>query len=422
MPCNITDYLAKKDKPLADALEQGCAGSKLSVRGVAGITFLWPQDKDVRAVLLKGLPSADDEKHAAAIELLNRHILVDAFPTTAAFAAAAGDIPNRNRKAVDAVVKGATVEFEGEGKDPAVASPVADFKVPRRSDLVIWKLKGKIAPGSRPATAYTRNERMKANKVKGGAESEDRRMISAHVESSWVSWRARGSSSPSPFQCHAEAVLACLRESYPDTYAALAPIVDADPMATWYILVEPYRRSGDYLVSASALRKVFHDWGGIKAGMAAPGPEIATAIAEGKKRITSGAAEAVRRVSDLIRAEHDDKSAASAVLKVYEELARSNRIDGHQYFPEETMRAVGARKLCQDELRYALASMVGDISGNYDQVATEFASVVSKLRMQYTGDGGCIVDNAQMKRLIPRAEIATIVEFARSPAFLYFAK
>jgi len=423
--CSIYDYLVAKDKKLAAAIDQGCTKGSLSSRGFAGITFLIPEDKAVLDKIVKGLPSLEPGKSEAALDLLHRHILVDYFPTAESLLAAGNDVPNRLKKAVD-VKKGSkagTVEFEGG----AVATPIpaAKFGVPRRKNLAVWKLSGQIAEGSRDARAFRRNERKAAQTVKGGADSANRRIVSNQLECMWAAWRGRGGSNDAsgPYCVYAEALLHCLHDNYKSTYDTLAPLVDPNPMATWYLLAEPYRSGGGFLVSQIAFNKVFNEWGGIKVASDMPdGAYIRKAIADGAARIDGAKAKAaVEAVRATLDADNYNKRAPTGIRGAYAAFA-SGTVDGRDIgYPTDTLKAIGGRKQAQDELRYIVANLSIPAGGGEEMARNELGAFVHKLAENGVGEKPVLSAPEQMKYLVPNAAIETMMDFVRSSAFLYLA-
>ena len=403
--CSIYDYLLKHDKKLADAIEQGCARSSLrGGRNFAGITFLVPQDKGVRKALIDGLPHADAAKSAAAVELLNRHVLVDVYPDAAAFAGVS-KVPNRNRKAVSVQTSGAKVEFAGG----AVAKPVKDFAVPRRNNMAVWTLDGVIEEGAEPAAAFTRAERKAV--VKGGGGGL-RAKVTLMVENLWRDWDGRNLS---PYEIYTAALLAALARRNQELYAALAPVVSKCAVATWYVLAEPYS-DGDRLVPDAVFADAFHELGFPNEKV--DGGALASAYAAGAGAMKPGAVAAVSHLRTNIDVQYSNKNVFGQLDALYQTFAAGGTIDGHRYFPEATFERIKNKKRVQDEVRFFVAQNVGQTRvGSREQVASEFGAFVATLRDLFGGKRRLL---GSADRIAPNEAVAAATDFVKSGCFFYF--
>lgn len=367
--CRIYVYIEQREPGFAELIRSMCLEGMLSPgRRNVGITFLFPDAALIKKIEDKAY-SGDEEE---AVRLIQTLIIPDVFQTSAEF----GKRPSGSRFGVKFDVEkaeGDKVVFKG-----FEIKKVKDFAGLRNENLAVWDLVKGLPPMT--GAAYIPPER-EMNKTRGGADEVPRlpstkplRLLAA--EAAEEAYKAN--LDDSVYLKKAVSLMIYLREYEPLVIDTLVPVLDYDPMATFYILFEPRRLVG-HLVSDG----IMNEWGGIDLfhNAAAEYCEILSSVAnpidpaDFYKAVTNARLEVVQNGGNKRRA-----NLSTDVRKDYKNLVENRSIQGlSNVVPENTARVVRERKLWQDELRFTCHARQGIRSSD------EAASFIDDEVAQYRG-------------------------------------
>jgi hypothetical protein len=423
--CRIFQWIEQQDAEFAGAIRDLCLEGALSPGGrSAGVTFLYPRDKEYRREIVDAAYSAEADAAAKMIESL---ILPDVFLAAADWRRGAG-----SRAGVKYVVESADAGKVRLAGDVELALAEDFHPLARRAgDIAVWI----VTKGRPPLTgdAYAPPSAAKKKRgadVTGGASggaAGQRAALAAAVEAEFDRcMRADRCATHNPYLAKSVSLLNFLRAKSPETAAMVAPIVDVDPMLTFYLLLEPYKSTGAYLIPDSVL---FGDgaWNGCECfGDAVREYEGHLAADAGAGRDRAAVAAQVDMVRQRISAGRPTALPA-LVAAAYEALTSRNSIEGMDgVLPEATMRALGGgKKLWQDELRFIIHAAFAELRTRpYDP--STFATIVNDLRTKWPGDSYgaelCLANAADMQNNVaPRSDMLALLKFVNSTDFLYVA-
>jgi hypothetical protein len=440
--CRIYQWIEAQDASFAAAIRDLCLEGALSPGGRGGVTFLYPKDNAYRAEIVDKAYSDDADE---AVKLIESLIIQDALVTGTDFTRRAIG----SRLGIKYVVEGAdATKVKLAGGIELV--PAEDFRpLERRSkDIAVWVVaKGRL-PLTGEAFKAAPQERKKTPGAgaRGGAESgtlNDRQLMAAAVEGEFDRcMRQDHCRTHNPYLAKVVSLLNFLQHRSPETYQKVLPMLDYDPVVCFYLLLEPYKARGEFLIADSEL---FGDgaWNGADA--------YGSAVAEYEAVFKSLASvqalcaldpssgqpvvpftfrdrAAVAAQVDVVRqqfASLNPRQGPQLVQDVYAVLSTQNDIRGlRPIFPDSTVRALaGSKKLWQDEFRFTVHEALQTMRSMPYSTAV-FASIVRDLRTAWPGDdyGGEIrlsnVKDLQLN-VAPRNELLLLAKFINSTDFLY---
>ncbi len=418
--CQIGQYIKAQDPDFHAAFESMCMLGALSPK--PGVTFLYPTSAAHRKEIC-ALVSDDSEKALKMMEALIIPITLLAAEDWQR--GSVGALTGVKYSVVSAA--GGKVTLAGEGKESLVLERAADFKqlakyaaAPRAA---VWAILS-----GRPPLAGDKFERPSGKahgKIKGGGWGAPpaRARLAMTVEAATAAARGAGG----PYLAKVCGLLAHLKAKNPALFAALAPLIDWDPAVTFYLFVEPYKTSGDYMIPDAVLA----DWGGVDGFGDCTAAYKACCEADAKAR---DPAQIAARV-DAVRLQicGADGSSLNKVrtptmtMAAYEALVSSNKIDGMgPIFSDATLRLIGspAKKAWQDELRFVLHNALQEVAGRYEPA--EFRNVTEMLRVIRPGNNYAkesSIFNSPLSRtnVAPNADMGYLQRLINCSDFLYVA-
>lgn len=419
--CTIIDWLRQNDSELYDALDQLCMLGNLTPKGRgSGTTFLVPDTK-ARAEILKGAASDSDAQIDKAVDLVKAHILPVSAATAADMRGEVGSL--LGVKLETESVSGGEVRLKGG----AVLAPEPSFRAQRRDNIHVWRVKSGEVPLSGPEFTRSRVRR-------GGAEASaslgSRALLARRTEQTFQTNRGI-------YLEQVVSLLGFLKRNHQDLYTCVLPLVDRDPTVSFYILVEPYKTSGPYLLPDAVL--VGDDgWQGAVAyqGSAVECLEQFLSSIQGAGgeallfRDPQKVSNARMQVQDSMNSQAQSARTTPEMLqRIYAAFTNEGSPSQNQLagvgpiLPASTLRAVqGGKKLWQDMLRFRLHAMMAELARDgYPQDG--YADVLIFIRSMMPGNDY----SAEVKPYLsaPQSQVAPTFQelcaFNGSTDFLYVA-
>ena len=443
--CRIFQWVEAQDPELAGAIRDLCLEGALSPGGpVAGVTFLYPKDKAYRAEIVDKAYSDDADE---AVKLIESLIIPDALVQGSDF--------NRRPVGSKLGVK-YDVESVSDGKvklaNGVELSAADDFSPlsSRTSKLAVWTIsKGRLPLKGEAYKAPAPERRAKIGGARhGGADAplNNRQLLAANTEGEFDRcMREDKCRTHNPYLAKVVGLLNCLKamkEKAGDVLLKVMPILDYDPVVSFYLLLEPYKTQGEYLIPDSIL---FGNgaWNGAEAygnavteyeavfrsmssqqAMSATDPQSKEPVVP---YIFRDRAAVVAQV-DVIRQQFgalNPRQGPQTVQDVYVVLASQNTIGGMgPVLPDSTKNALaGSKKLWQDELRFLVHEALQQMRQMPYSTDT-FSRIVRDLRTAWPGnDYGAEIRLSNVNDLKsnvgPRIELLLLTKFVNSTDFLY---
>lgn len=239
--CNILSYLESRHPKAYKAITELCLGGNLKPRKDSGVTFIVPHDK----VLSELMPKVYSDKESdieEAINIMKAHILNDCYDVVGEFKD--NEVSNR---------LGQKLEFDSISGNTAILKNKtalnydSGFKVmPKRTGMAVYIASGPM-PTDGPAASQMRERKPRGERkprAEGGAEfgQGERTKLATEIVN-----KPDG-------QFILTVVLSILKhlEGKPSYNRACASL-DMSPYVSFYLLVEPYKTEGKYLVDSADL-------------------------------------------------------------------------------------------------------------------------------------------------------------------------
>jgi len=429
--CRIYQWIEDQDPEFAGAIHDLCLEGALSPGGrSAGVTFLYPKDRAYRQDIIDKTYSEEADEAAKLVESL---IIPDTLHAGADF----------NRRPVGSRLG---VKYAVEGADASKVRlaggvelvPAEGFRPRdrRAENLAVWLVaKGRLplsGESYRPPPAE-RHAKGGAARRGGGNEDGERRTLAAATEAEFDRCMHRDACREHhPYLARVVSLLKYLRAKSPETFQKVLPIIDYDPVVSFYLLLEPFKTQGEFLIPGGLL---FGEgaWNGadLYENAVTEYEEVFRAIptqhAAGDPyafRDRAAIASQIDAVRQQLTAQNP-RQAPRLVQEVYATLAAQNTIQGMgPVLPEDTLRALaGSKKLWQDELRFTLHEALQTLRSMPYETAT-FARIVRDLATQWPGNDYaaeiCLSNLADLQsNVAPRQELFLLAKFVNSTDFLY---
>jgi hypothetical protein len=429
--CQILSWVEVQDSALADAIKHLCLTGIFHPRSRPGITFMYPKDKEFREEIVT---KAFGEQAEEAVSLIESLVLLDVFRSGAEF----GQRPVGSARGIKLAVESADVgrvRFAG-GLELV---PADDFRVLERGApprLAVWL----IAKGRPPLEGEPYAPPAPKRRARGGGAPQslgapnDRMHLAAKTASEFdCCMRKDLCRGYNPYLARSVSLLRFLQLQHPDEYKKVLPLIDYNPLLTFYFLVEPAKPEPrllpdellfgdggwngaclfedareDYL----AFFKEFAARGERKGEPRVFGDRARVAAQADRVRQEIGEIANIRRVPDAIRA-------AYAALGARNEIAGLGPV-----FPASTLAALGAAGLLwQGEMRFTIRSALITLSrGPYS--SWDFRRVVDDLHTRWTGrdytaELTLVHPDLLKHNVAPKVELAILMKFVGSTDFLY---
>lgn len=437
--CRIFQWIEAQDPAFAAAIDRLCLQGSLSPGGRgAGITFLYPEDKAFRDEITEKAYSYDADE---AEKIVCSLIIPDAL-------LAGGDF---NRRAVGSKLG---VKYGVESADASKVKltggvelvPAKDFQTlaKREGTMAIWLItKGRPALSGEAYRAPAASAAKTGGRaVRGGNGGlSDRAQLAATTECEFDRcMKLDRCRAHHPFLARVVSLLNFLRMAAPDTYAAVLPVLDYDPVVTFYLILEPYKTAGEPLIPTALL------FG--PAGAAWNGAEAYADAVEEYKAVFRSMADQTQAGAAGVPYVFRDRAAVAAqvdavrqslgaqtprqipqlVQAAYATLASQNSIQGlGPILPDAALQhlgAKGAKKLWQDEFRFTVHEALQTMRQMPVYSSDTFASIVRDVRLAWPGDRYeaeiRLANVADLSaNVAPRAELILLLKFVNSTDFLY---
>lgn len=449
--CKIMDYVESVDPELAQLLRGTCADLTLgSLKGKPGITFLMPQDKDVRAELTKLAYSDNPDDASKACDMLNAMILRDVFKKPADFMAKRANIPNSLYPAQHVGVSG----IDGKGikfESGATAVPDDRFKdASHKHNLAVWLLKGRIGLDGKAASME--KSAKKGKSVKGSYEVADyqsqslRWKIAVAVENAYAACQMSPEHRNDRHDPYIKKTLSLVefihsvRKDMELLYGRVLPLVCSGKMS-FYFLVEPHKQGGEYLLPDDLIKEW---WAWLQARKYhVDCDKVVSTIEQLLMRSDSPAAvykdrkgvlAAIDRVRSevLSRADARPRDIVDLIDQKYKELEQSNSIGGlKDVLPADLagfyQRDAGL-KMLQDDLSYLAHCSFEDLESRPFDLGrfNDLVNQIGECLFEATPDGRArqarLLNRSTIKYMIaPGDRIEEVKRFVNSTKFMHIS-
>jgi len=248
--CGIGDYVNLKDPTFWDTVGQVCMTKYfIPSKREVGIAFIYPSDAVRKDIIEKSLDQSTVEE---SINLIQSYLMPENLPTVEELVSKV-NVGNKLKVAftVDKKQsKGNVVVFE-EGfsieKDPEFVP------IPRHGNISVWTIKSGVPPlTGKQYNAPVKKRVFSAGGVEGGAEIDEtalqrtkrlntigkRLQLAMQVESKYLNNK---DSSFDPYLDKVVSLLLYMKKHHYAEYIAIHPLLDSDPIVTFYLLLQPYR-------------------------------------------------------------------------------------------------------------------------------------------------------------------------------------
>ena len=450
--CRIFQWVESQDPDFACAIRDLCLEGALAP-GRAGVTFLYPRDKTYRAEIVEKAYSSDAD---AAVKLIESLVIPLALIQGSDFTRQSVGSKLGVKYVVESATPAKVSIAEGVELVPAEGfSPLAT----RVGQIAVWVVaKGRLPlEGAAYEPPAPKREDGRGRARHGGAEPSERQLLAARVEDAFGRCMRRDRCvSHHPYLASVVSLLNYMKLKCAETLAMVMPILDYDPIVCFYLLLEPYKTQGVYLIPDSVL---FGDnaWNGVEiysaavteyeamfrsmqnqSALAATDPQSGSRVVPYVFRDPAAVAALIDNARQVI-GKLNPRTAPTAVQTIYNTLCVQNRIQGlGPVLPDATLAALGdgrelasdrknscsdAKKLWQDELRFTLHEALQEMRQSPSSSDT-FATIVRDLRTAWPGNNyrnETRLSNAAdlVLNVSPRTELLLLIKFVNSSDFLY---
>ena len=443
--CRIMLWVEAEEPELAQVIRQLCLEGALAAgKGSPGVTFALPT-RELSATIVDKAYSSEPEE---ALRLLDAHIIPQCLATAEQWQAA-GAVGNR----LGVLLGPATVDDQGGLKiKEARLAPADDFVPLKKTNIAAWRVtegrlptEGVPAPrASRPPLKPPARKRRAGGSVYGGAAPgsaagpcPQRRAIARRVEAQYLEYLKDPAGRVDPYLDQVVSLLSWLKNTQREVFEAVVPLLDRDPVTSFYLFLEPHKQMGGEV--PYLLTDVFdgpHPWipGEGYADVGEFEPMIAEAAAAGKAYLCYGQPEKLRVAIDECRVAitGPDGCKANALMtpqkieSAYLALHGTNKISAAgPVFPEKTLELLHAplRKLWQDELRMFIHTEMAQARA--DRSPQVFQKLVLDLETLAPGDNyekELVYGDAASVRdhVVSQYSSQNLVHWVCSTDFLYF--
>jgi hypothetical protein len=443
--CRIFQWVEAQDPAFAAAINRLCLEGALSPGGRgAGVTFLYPEDKAYRdEIIEKAYTDEADEAEKLVCSL----IIPDALLTGADFSRRAVGSRTGVKYGVESA-DASRVKLTGGVE----LTPARDFQTlaKREGSIAIWLVsKGRLPlSGEAYKAPAARGAKTGGRAVRGGnGGMSDRAQLALTVECEFDRCMKQDRCrAHNPYLARVVSLLNYLRVAAPETYAAVLPVLDYEPIVSFYLLLEPCKTAGAFLIPDSLLfGPAGSAWNGAEA--------YANAVEEYKAAFSSMAGlspdpskeapyafrdhAAVAAQVDAVRqaiGQHNPRQVPQLVHDAYSTLVAQNSIQGlGPVLPDATLQNLasgaapgdtGAKKLWQDEFRFIVHEALQTMRQLPAYASDVFANIVRDIHTAWPGNQ--YVDETRLANLAdlrsnvePRTSLLLLLKFVNSTDFLY---
>jgi hypothetical protein len=436
--CRIYQWIENEDPDFAATFRDLCMEGSLSPGAKSpGVTFLYPNEKSYRDEIIS---KAYSDNIDDAIRMLESLIIPDILKT-------ASDFNNRSigsKLGVKYVVQSADqskiILAGGVELTPSKFKPT----MKKANNLAVWLVtKGKLPltgdPYRPPMGSKFQSTRVGGN---GSRLEHNRPKLAASIESEFdMCMKKDLCASYHPYLSKVVSLLNFLKINEPLTFTNILPVIDYDPVICFYLLIEPYKTTGNYLLNDEILfgskgwncidlygdavqeyKQIFDN--------VTNQNEMLTSTQSGIPAIPLAFKERQRVMSQIDITRQNITSInpmkiANLVHEAYNLLVNKNTIQGLEpVLPDGTLVLFkDNRKLWQDEFRFVFSAAMYNLrSEPYD--SRTFTNIIRDLRLSWPGNNYLketkLTNIEDLKfNVSPRTELLLLIKFINSSDFLY---
>lgn len=248
--CSIPDYIENRHPDVYKAIKELCLFSSLKPRRGNSIALVLP-DKKVLDTILKDVFSDKEEEVQSALDTMKAHILVSENPIKNVNDLKTG-VSNRLGKVFNLA--------------DAKLSVDSGFRMLNKTDsMAVFKADGPMPPGTVDAPKMVPGAGRKSKTVTGSAQyngtDRARELLAHFVRESLGQGKNRG--------VFVRSVISLMRflKTHEPYYSRALATLDPSPIASFYLLVEPYKEEHDdkFIISQNVLDEwIADDFGKLK--------------------------------------------------------------------------------------------------------------------------------------------------------------
>jgi hypothetical protein len=252
--CRIFQWIEKNDSELAECIKDLCMEGALTPnKNINGITFLMPKiNSTLRNNILRNAYESDGDADEA-VKIIESLIIPDYIPTIEMMTMSGKEVGTKGSILLENPKAGKhSVEFKNGLKiTPDLKSNFETLN--RKGNLAIWLIESGEPPLSGPSykPKNVKSKRTKSSKADGGDDSIDytvRSDIAYKIENIYRA-QIKDNIFPDTYIMAVLIILNHLKKYYNSDYIKLVPLFDIDPIITFYLIFEPYKKQRDCLIS-----------------------------------------------------------------------------------------------------------------------------------------------------------------------------
>lgn len=451
--CRIFNWIQDYDEEFAEVLTNLCVERVIDTsKKHPSITFLMPKGK-LRTEIID---LAYSEKPEKAVDMIISCVLPYGFPTIESFNnAQPNQIGNKLRYLFPKITNpnNKTVNFG----DKLVIKTSHPRLIPRdNAKIYVWDIESGQPPNNFnkfvDKQEYVIPEG--SRQVRGGQDckvdpitqlNSKPRAIFAQTVEQLVRDEIQKIHSKNPYLSIVVLLLQRLIERTNfQIFLKVRPILDIDPIITFYILVEPYKLVGEYLVSDDIFnQRLFDNILKVRNAFENPADEyrkiLNRPIEENYASFnnTKAVIESVNNLRNKLLNDTEARLLPEEILRIYNHLEEKNEIKGSgsesvnigNIFPESLVAHYQNnhnKRLWQDEYRFIIGECLRTMKTEPDSEARAvvFNNLCNTLKLQLRGDNYsdelCIMNNSDYPlTACVRDRVRMMQYFVNSPDFLF---
>lgn len=415
--CGVAQWLKEYDRDLYDTFEDLCMLYLLNSRP-AGVTFFYPTDAKLRGELAAKARGSDAPQ---AVRLLKSLVAPVLLEKPEDIAAGAG-----SRLGVLFEVEKTQANGRVHLKGGAVVAPSKQYRqLPSDgAGAAVWDLLEGRLPLEGPAFEPPRARRQRG--TRGGGEAAGlRRALARKVEGDYAAAMARDHcTSRNPFLSAVSTLLHTLQVSYPAVLDRILALLDRNPVTCFYLLLEPYKTTGEYLVPD----EVVAFWNGLELSLD-PAAEFAGFFemrpSEGADAKCFAEPEKLMAAVNRVRGKvivAGRPEIPMEIIRVYRVLAAENTVGGFgPVLPAATLAAARDRLLWMDWIRHASTVVCDRLEHCAKPTADDVEELFSLFRLHPGNDYDNEVQMCRTDLAVPnREDMVSCMTFLCTLNFLHF--
>lgn len=364
--CNPLLWLEKNEPEFAKAVNDLCAAIRFTNR----TTFILPSKevcKKFIAHVEEGTADGDDAAQSIlSAHLINAQFDLDKWSSGGIYTSDKNTIPAakvNNSSGIVTLPNGTklTVPKDGRNRIDKPIAFVADGELP----------KGERSEESSRPERVRRVRKTESDEVAGGDEhrAKDNMRSAVFKLLSDEHKKHIGKSSREPLMyMYMVSLLNFLKESHREVYDAVLPIIDLDPFVTAVLLLQPYKKSGPYILDDDLIIA----WGGNRDNYDALRSDwYAHFVGQPYESRIRKMLEAIDNVRCRIMEAPSVREFNKMLVETYNKLHETGKVDGVEVLSEATRKLFknGYGLMWCDEMRFLLYRALSGINASRDMTA-----------------------------------------------------